>query len=83
MKTIFGDPIGWSRAAVGTWPRLWLIGAYFVALPFVAVDSAIRGGWASATGILILLVPLQLMFLYVLRRLSITCDKYKTSMGDG
>lgn len=65
---IFNDPIGWSRGAVGTWPRFVLTGAFVVALPLAIAYFASKYGWHSAIWIALFLGQFQLLLLYALRR---------------
>jgi hypothetical protein len=72
-ETVFEDPDNWSHAAVGTWPRFWLMAAFFVAWPFVIAYMAIQDGWRGSTiSTAIFLGFYQLLFLYALRRATVT-----------
>jgi len=68
MFKLVDDPIGWSRAVIGTWPRFMFMAVFFVAWPFAIAYVAIEGGWRPAIGTALFLGFFQLVFLYALRR---------------
>jgi len=69
---LFDNPTAWSLLVVGTWPRFFITGTIFLAMPFLLVDLAIHGGWPSAIGTALFIGGFQLMFLYALRRATVT-----------
>lgn len=79
-ETVFENPDQWSRAAVGTWPRFWLMAVFFVAWPFVIAHMAIQSGWRMSTITTALFLGFyQLLFLYALRRATVANTRGKSS----
>ena len=64
---LFGDPVQWAKSAVGSWIRFWFSALFFA---FIVITSMTR---IQQTGLeisaIVLIVGLQLMVLYSLRRL--------------
>ena len=66
---LFTDPRNWTKSAVGSWWRFWLmaiiLSGLFVYAVFVAAESGFR------SGLVVALMPMmfQLFFLYALRRM--------------
>ena len=71
-QMLFDDPRGWSRAAVGTWPRFFYIAAFVVAAQFYTVYLAAEHGWRAASGFALFLGLFQVMVFYALRRATST-----------
>ena len=65
---LLDNPAGWSRSAVGTWPRFIFMASFFAAWPFAIAYVAIEGGWRPAIACALFLGWFQVMLLYALRR---------------
>jgi hypothetical protein len=81
LHTLYNDPEGWSRAAVGTLPRFWFTAVSYAALPLLIVYAAVNGGWRGATVFALVLGFFQFNLLYALRRLLVNPGNAASSHG--
>ena len=65
------NPLEWSYAAVGTWPRFYLFAAFQVLLVSMVVYFAAFERWQTAIGPSLIVIINQLYVAYALRRLVI------------
>ena len=66
---LFTDPRNWTKSAVGSWWRFWLMAITLTLLSVYAAWVASDSGFRS--GVIVLAMPMmfQLFFLYALRRM--------------